>query len=149
MENKFEAGGRQFVISKINAIRQFHIVRRIAPLLTELLPHLASLKKAKDDIDDPEKMAQLTLIATPILKGLATLSNRDSECVLYGLLSAAEMQQSSGNWAKVAIFDDNADEEKRAPGSLMINDMDLPLLLQVAGRVFVYNLSGFFAALPQ
>ncbi len=72
------------------------------------------------------------------MTGLSKLSDADAEFVLYGLLAAAEVQQQAGNWAQVST------------GSmLMIQDLELPMLLQIAGRAFMFNLSGFFSALPR
>lgn len=138
MDNKFEIGGRHFSLSKLDAFKQFHIVRRVGPILTELLPNLDALKVAGEAKNDSDRMKQLANFASPILDGLSKLSDADSEYVLHGLLSCVEVQQAAGNWAKVF-----------ANGFMMINDIELPILLQLAARAFAYNLSGFFAALPQ
>lgn len=125
-------------MNKIDAFKQFHIVRRIGPILGDLLPALGSVKKDMDGLSESEKMDQFAKIASPIMMGLSKLSDADSDKVLYGLLSSVEMQQSSGNWARVAT-----------DSMLMFSDLELPILLQCAGRAFMYNLSGFFAALPK
>ncbi len=138
VENKFEIGGRHFSLTKLDAFKQFHIVRRVGPILTLLLPNLAALKGASEATDESGRLEQMARVATPILEGLSKLSDADAEYVLHGLLSCVEVQQSTGNWAKVF-----------ANGFMMINDLELPILMQVAGRAFAYNLSGFFAALPQ
>lgn len=140
MDNNFEIGGRKFKLSKVNAFKQFHIVRRVGPILAELMPAMKELSKFQNaNLSESEKLEGLAKVVSPIMNGLSKLSDTDADYVLMGLLEAVEMQQQQGNWAKVV-----------AGGSmLMIQDLELPLLLQVAGRAFMFNLSGFFAGLPQ
>ena len=135
MDNKFSIGGKNFQLSKIDAFKQFHIVRRVGPILAELVPSLSEFK-GRDLKDEKQNLEVLAKIATPVMSGLSKLSDADSETVLFGLLSAVEVQQSVG-WAKVS-----------QNGMLMMQDLELPVLLQLAAKSFMYNLQGFFSALP-
>lgn len=137
MERAFSIGGKNFQLSKIDAVKQFHIVRRIGPILAKMLPAITSLQKSKT-ADDSKNEEMLVAFAGPVMEGLSTLSDSDADAVLFGLLQAVEVQQSAGNWAKVC-----------SGSILMIQDIELPILLQLAGRALMFNLSGFFAALPQ
>jgi hypothetical protein len=140
MDNEFDIGGVNFKLRKIDAFKQFHIVRRIAPILSELLPALKDVGagfKNLESLSEAEKFDQMAKIVTPIMDGLSKLSDQDSEFVLLGLLAAVEVN-TSGAWSTVA------------KGSmLMRQDLDLPVLLQLAGRAFMFNLSSFFAVLPR
>lgn len=137
-DRDFEIGTRKFKLNKIDAFKQFHIVRRIGPVLSELLPALKNFQDPKAlALPNEEKFEMIAKLASPFLIGLSKLSDVDADLVLMGLLSSVEMQQPTGNWAKVA-----------SNSLLMIQDMELPVLLQIAGRAFVFNLSGFFSALP-
>jgi hypothetical protein len=94
--------------------------------------------KGMQESKDQDQMDQIAKFLTPIMDGLSKLSDADSEIVLYGLLNAAEIKMAQGNWAKVAT------------GSmLMQQDLELPVLIQVAGKAFMFNLSGFFSAVPK
>jgi hypothetical protein len=137
-ERNFEIGARKFKLNKINAFDQFHIVRRLAPLLGELMPVALKLKSMGDV--NVEKMTDEQLkMFSPIMTGLAKLSDEDSNRVLLGLCSSAEMfQPASNNWARIA-----------GPAGLMFQDLELPELLQIAGRAFMFNLQGFFQSAPQ
>lgn len=140
-ERDFEISGQKFKLNKINAFKQFHIVRRIAPILSELLPAMASISKfmgSETGLSESEKFEQIAAFASPILDGLAKLSDEDSNKVLLGLLEAVEMQQSTGNWARLS----NGTQ-------LMFENLELPVMLQCAGRAFAYNMAGFFNALNQ
>lgn len=140
-DRDFEINGKHFKLCKIDAFKQFHIVRRFGPVLSELLPVLKDAQKHLKNIQsisEDEKLDQVAKIAGPFITGISKLSDQDADFVLLGLLASVEVQQAQGNWAKLA------------QGSMMmIQDMELPLMLQVAGRAFMYNLSGFFSVLPQ
>lgn len=138
-DRDFDIGGRKFKLCKIDAFKQFHIVRRIGPLLADLLPAMKDMGNAKavENMSESQKLDHFAKIAAPIMTGLSKLSDADADLVLFGLLAAVEVQQAAGNWARVST------------GSmLMIQDMELPILLQLAGRAFAFNLSGFFGGLP-
>lgn len=142
-DRDFSFGGKDFKLSKIDAIKQFHIVRRIAPILSELAPHMASAAKFQtvkdvEKLPDDKKFDIIGKFAAPIMTGLSKLSDADADHVLYGLLESIEVKQAAGNWAKVA-----------SGSFLMMQDLEFPVLMQLAGRAFMFNLSGFFGALPQ
>lgn len=140
-DNSFTIGARQFKLRKIHAMKQYHIVRRIAPILAEFLPviqDIVKLSKDKGDVNEAQKFEQIALLAAPLLRGLSKLSDKDSDHVLYGLLTAVEMQQDGMGWARLSTGE-----------QLMFDDLSLPILLQAAGRSFLYNLSDFFDVLPR
>lgn len=140
MENSFELNGRKFKLGKIDAFRQFHIVRRIGPLLSEFMPALAGMSQKKlDKMSEEEKLAEFGRAMTPVMAGLAKLSDADSEYVLFRLLGAVEVHQKDfDTWAKVST-----------DAGIMMQDIELPVLLQLAGRSLMFNLSGFFDLLPR
>lgn len=140
MENSFEINNRKFKLGKIDAFRQFHIVRRIGPLLAEFMPALAGMNQKKmANLSETEKLEEFVKMIQPVMLGLSKLSDADADYVLFRLLGAVEVHQGQfDTWAKVAT-----------DTGLMMQDLELPTLLQVAGRSLIFNLSGFFALLPQ
>lgn len=137
--NDFEIGGRKFKIGKLNTFKQFHIVRRVAPILAEMMPIMSQLQKdlkGSAHLSEEEKFEQNAMLFAPVLTGLSKLSDADSEFVLLGLLSCVEVQIGAG-WTKCAT--DNM---------LMVQDLELPVMLQIGGRAFAANLSNFFDVLP-
>lgn len=137
----FSIGDKNFKLRKIHAMKQYQIVRKIAPILAEFLPavkDMAKIQKSDADMTDDEKWDQLAKVASPILIGLSKLSEEDSQKVLTGLLEAAEIQQEQGNWAKVA-----------SNGQILFDNLPLKMLLQIAWYSFSFNLSDFFAVLPR
>lgn len=137
----FVINEKTYKVRKLNAFRQLHVVRRIAPILKELLPEavkMSKLQKQGSDLSEVSEDETLKMI-TPVMEGFSRLSDIDSEYVIKALLEGAEVQQAQGNWARVATPENG----------LMFQDMDLMTMLQLSARVFMYNLSGFFGALPQ
>ena len=141
MTEDFEINGRKFKLNKINALIQFHIVRRIGPLLTDLMTVLGQIKsKNVDGLDEEAKLQEFARIANPIMLGLSKLSDADSEYVLFRLLSAVEIHQDQFNiWTKVATPDNG----------IVMQDLEFPILIQAATRSLMFNLKGFFSLLPQ
>ena len=137
----FELGGNKFKLGKINAMIQFHIVRRIGPLLAESMSVMGQIAKKKvDHMSEEEKLQEFSKIAEPIMVGLSKLSDQDSEYVLYRLLASVEMHQPKFNmWSTVA----------RPEAGILFQDLEMPVLLQLAGRALMFNLKGFFSLLPQ
>lgn len=145
-ERDFEENGYKFKLNKIDTFKQFHIVRRIGPILGDIMPVVAKLrskfKDMEEEQDEGKKFEQIALLIHPIMQGLSKLSDQDADFVLLGLLSAIEMQQININgsslWMKVSN-----------DSGLQFQSLELPTLLQIAGRSFAYNLRSFFSLLPQ
>lgn len=139
-EREFKIGDRNFKLSKIDAIRQFHIVRRIAPILKDLLPVMGTIAKSKlDSLNEEQKLEEFGRIAGPIMQGLSNLSDSDADFVLYRLLASVEIEQPQfHSWSAVAT-----------ESGVKMQDLELPVLLQLAGRALMYNLAGFFSSLPR
>lgn len=140
MDAEFRIAGREFKMRKLDAFYQYHIVRRLGPILADLAPvikDLASFGEGKfDALPEDEKLESAARFASPIMQGLAKLTDEDSEYVLHGLLSAVEVKNGPA-WVKISNGK-----------VLLMQDMELPVLIQIAGRAFGFNLSGFFGALP-
>lgn len=134
---EFEIQGRKFKLGRLDAMKQFHIVRRMGPILSDLLPAMKDIAGSKnfEAQGEEQKLETIAKFVAPISTGLSKLTDDDANLVLYGLLSSVEVQQSAGNWAWVAT-----------PKMIMIQDLELPVLIQLAGRAFMHNLSSFFSA---
>lgn len=134
-----EIKGRKFKIGKTEVMKQFHVARRISPILTDALPAMKKMKELQenggfDELDENRKLDAIAGVITPFVHGMAKLGDADAELVLFSLLGCCEVYQTEfKTWARVA-------NEKM----LMMQDLDLPTLLQVAGRSFMHNLAGFF-----
>lgn len=124
---EFEIEGRTYRANKIDARSQFHIVRRLAPVLGEIAPAIQAGGK------------QGGMEALPALTAaIAKLSDTDADYCIFGLLKAVSRKQDQGlGWGPVC-----------AETSIMYDDITMPIMLQLAWKAFSFNMSGFFAALP-
>lgn len=139
-ERDFEIGSVKFKLNKVDAMRQFHIVRRMGPLLADLIPAMqkaARVSKNKE-VSDDQKFDDLAELAAPFMTGISKLSDDDANKIIYGLLSSVEMLQESGNWARVAT-----------DSGLMFQNIEFPVMMQAAAKALMYNLGNFFSAIPQ
>jgi len=119
---------------KMDARQQFHVARRIAPLISQIAavgPALAVALSA----NNPQAMEAL---AEPIAKALASMSDEECDYVLDRCLALVQ-RQSGGNGASLWTDVWNA----RA-GRMQFDDIQLPEMIQIATEVLRENLMGFF-----
>ena len=122
---ELELDGHTYRVGKLDARAQFHIVRRLAPVLGELAP---ALQGGKGGLD------ALPLIATAVAK----LSDADADYCIFGLLKVVSRKQPNGlGWGPVAT-----------ENLLMYDDIGMTQMLKLAWEALTFNMSGFFAALP-
>lgn len=137
--------GTQYKFEKLSALSQFHIVRRLAPLIGDVLGVIGNSsvvkdgKKASEMKFDDIDFDSLAKDITPLLTSLSKLPDADVEYTLHNLLKGVS-RNSGGGWARV-ITDTNV---------IMFEDikMNLPLMMQLCVHSFKANLQGFLAALP-
>ena len=135
MAEEFDVAGLKIKVSRISAMKQYHIIRRLAPIMADLVP----LATKFQNMTDSELSKDQSEAIAPILTGIGKMSDADSEYVLYGLLDACEVRQPEvGNWARMI-----------QGGVLMFQDLPITTLFQVAAVAFKVNLQGFISALPQ
>ena len=139
-ERDFSVGDKKFKLSKIDALKQFHIVRRLGPILGDIIPIAQSIRRVKlTDMNEEDQFSLTSKLIAPFMVGISKLSDADAQLVLLGLCSAVEIYQPEYNtWGKVAGSE-----------TLSFSNLGLPLLLRIAAQSFMYNLSDFFALAPQ
>ncbi len=122
---EIEIEGRAYRINKIDARSQFHIVRRLAPVLGKIAPAVQGVKGGMESL--------------PALAGaIADLSDEDADYVLFGLLKALSRKQDQGlGWGPVVTGT-----------SIMYDDITMSTMLKLAWEALSFNMSGFFAAMP-
>lgn len=133
--NTFRCGEHNYIAGNMDARKQFHVVRRLAPFVGGLLPSFAKLEgKKMADLSNEELMSVLPGIAD----ALANMDDDTADYVIFGLLAFATREQAQGlGWAPIC-------DGKKA---MMFNDISMPEMLTIAGRVLMANLGSFFAVL--
>lgn len=138
---EFVVEGNTYRAGRINALEQFHIVRRLAPVVAELAPALQKLGPISALKDEAQAEAALERVGLdevlgPLALAFGKLSDEDANYVLLGLLRACSRREPNGlGWSPVASV-----------GGIMFADVSMPGLLQLGWAVFRENLQGFFAA---
>lgn len=116
----FEINGHEYSSRKLDTFKQLHLVRRAAPALGSIVK--AQQAGARTIVD----------YAGPMADAVAGLPEDDFDWVVHTCLGVVQRKQGS-NWTAV---DTNA--------TLMFDDIELPELLQILGKVIMENLGRFF-----
>lgn len=162
MATEIELSGKRYQIGRLNAMQQFHVSRRIAPIIPSMIPvlmkfyaeiertrnaaanaALGALAAGEDAPSSVEQRDVLGLVDTiapvlqPFADALAGLKDEDAEYVFGTCLSVVERQHQNG-WAKVW---------SAAHKTSMFDDMDIGSMLPLVVRVVVENLGPFINGL--
>lgn len=125
----FEIGGVNYQASHMDAITQFHVARRLAPVLPAL--------KALSGTDGNGGPAWSSLSA--ISEIVAKMPDEDVNYVLDACLSrVSRRKEGETGWAK--LWNSNAK-------ALMFQDLTFPEMLMIAVQVIAGSLGNFMAGL--
>lgn len=135
---EFEIDGRQFRFDKLPAMQQFHVSRKISPLIPPLLPIFVQIQKdtssgvsVKDDLDKIAPMLQ------PFADGLAQMSDEASEYVFNACLGIVRYKHGD-NWIPLWSTTGKV---------VMVEELNDPsLLLRLVVRVIQDSLAPFIAS---
>ena len=133
----FELKGRQFKMDALTGLEQFHLMRRVSPMIPPLAAVLAEF--SKDWAVPADKMLpMIAKSATPFTVALSNMTNEDAEKIFAACLAPLKILNGDtwvGFWnaaAKRAAFDEYD---------------NIATLLPAVVRVIQENLGGFFADL--
>lgn len=141
--NEVPVFGHQYKIGRMNAIQQFHVMRRLGGVAGSLgeafsqvqrLGGAASVEKMVSS-RDAAKSGDVLRVIEPVLLALGAMRDEDVNYVLHNCLSVVERQQSGGGgWARVMP----------QPGVIMFMDIEMPQMLAITWHVLRSNLANFF-----
>lgn len=127
---EIDINGQKYRIGKLDAMRQFHLSRKIAPIIPTLIPVFVKLSKGGSLTDDLGGFAELL---APFAEGISTMSDEASEYVISTCMSVVSRQSGSAfasAWNKQA-------------NTTQFDDMDLAVILQLVIRVVQASLGPF------
>jgi hypothetical protein len=147
---ELEIKGTAYKTAPLNAIKQFHIVRRLGPLFSQLATPgvLSTLKRLQDSANDKaddkspdvlEVMAKLDLseLFGPFSAAFGELSDASSEYIIMECLRVTSRQVAAGGpWAKLVVNN-----------QLMYDDVTMAVMLRLVWAVVQENLAGFLSEL--
>jgi hypothetical protein len=96
MSTDFEMNGNMYRIGRLNAFQQFHLSRRIAPLIPPLVPIFMRLSKEGLSGD----LTTLPELLQPFADGLAVMKDEDAEICINTCMSVVK-RQVGDKWASV------------------------------------------------
>jgi len=101
---EFTHNGHQYRAGRLSAMEQFHVSRRISPLIPPLIPIF--LQMARDTKDGQQQQAanldQLASLFQPFTDGLASMKDADAEYVLSTCLSVVMRRVAdTNNWTPI------------------------------------------------
>lgn len=131
---EIELNGQTYRIGKLNALDQFHVSRRIAPIIPTLIPVFLKLANGEGLAGNIGTVGDAL---KPFAEGIAEMSDEASEFVLSTCLSVVH-RQTGTTWAPVW--------SKQAKAA-MFDDLDLSVLLNLAIRVIKDSLEPFIRGL--
>ncbi|KKL38619.1 hypothetical protein WR30_11205 [Burkholderia contaminans FFH2055] len=146
MATELKLNGVRYAIGKLSAMQQFHVSRRIAPIIPPMIPVLLQFydemdKTAVTPADEKQDVLTLVNSVAPVLQpfadALAGLKDEDAEYVFGTCLSVVERWQGAG-WAKVWNI---------AHKTSMFDDIGIDVMLPLVVRVVVANLGPFISGL--
>lgn len=140
-----EIGGNTYSIGSMPAMTQFHVMRKLGPVLPGIVPVLAQAAAALPQADGQEDggamttvdgVAAIAMAALPLLDGLAAMADADAEYVINHCLSAVMRRDAGGkSWSAVS-----------RDGVTMFDDIDLMTSMQIVWAVLRENYTSFFRA---
>jgi len=131
---QFEINGQTYRAGKMDAFKQFHVSRRIAPIIPTLIPVFLRLANDGSIVKNLDALAE---VLGPFADGIAAMSDESSEFVIGTCLSVVQRQNGS-LWAPVW----NSQQKV-----CMFDDLDLGAMIQIVLRVLQDNLGPFMAGL--
>lgn len=154
---EFQVANYTYRAGRLDAFKQFHVQRRLAPALLALTAGAAeqlavmdqklgqtsppadgadgadpSKAEQLDSIIDPAIFGAMAKIMRPVAEALGSMKDEDVNFILNTCLAAVERKDGNG-WQRVMTR-----------GTLQYADIDAAVMMQLTMRVIQENLGGFF-----
>lgn len=120
---EFEIAGHEYASGKMDTFKQFHVSRRLVPAFGTMAASVTG------EVNFSE-------LVQPLMQAIASMNDADCDFILDACLSVVKRKQKD-SWAPIYAG---------ASQALMFDDIDMSVMLQIAGRVIKDNLAGFFPA---
>lgn len=137
---EFTVNGQGYRTARIDAMRQFHLSRKIAPIIPALIPvfaRLAESQKAENAKPLSSDLAGMAQLFEPFAEAIANMPDETAEYVMGTCLSVVSRQQGT-TWSPIWN-----DRQKVC----MFDDIDTGVMVQIAAHVVRESLGPFLAGL--
>lgn len=134
--------GSTYRIGKLNAFQQFHLSRKVAPIIPTLIPIFIKLQSSRSATGESDAhlagplsgdLAGMAEVMTPFAEGIANMPDDTAEFVLSTCLSAVSRKQGNA-WSQVWNSSKN---------TCMFDDLDIGVMIKLSVRVITESLGPF------
>ena len=125
----------EYRVEKLDAKTQFHLSRKIAPLLPKLLPVFVSISQKDKESILSGNIEELCSVLQPFTDSLAEIPDEQASFI-YDTCLQNVMRKTGKDYAKVV-----------SGNSSMFHDIDLDVTIQIVIKVIWYNLGSFISGL--
>jgi len=141
----FELGEDTYRIGRLNAFQQFHLSRKVAPMIPTLIPLFLKLQASAKDAKVADSsaasalaplsgdMGALAEMLQPFADGIAGMPDETAEFILSTCLGVVQRKQGTA-WFPVWNASQNV---------CMFDDLDLGVMMRLAVRVITESLGPF------
>lgn len=127
----------EYRFDKMSARKQFHVVRRLTPVLVDLAPILKGLKPGSAELQEEDKAAIALKFIEPLGKALSNLKDEDADFILDNLLDT--VSRSAGQGIGYTPI--------RVNGVMMFQDLEMFDELTLAFYAIKANFANFIPAI--
>jgi hypothetical protein len=139
---EFEVNGRNYRSAKMDAMTQFNVIRRLAPVmgpLAQFVKEGAKVAKPNGEILNPGEMPSredAIDLAMPLVKAIAELPEETTDYIISTCMRLVKRDEGQGRgWAK--IWNDQAHRPQ-------MEDIDMVTMLQIVVSVLGGSFGPFF-----
>src|SRR5689334_16802135 len=134
---EFDVAGKNYRADKLDVFQQFHVQRKVAPLIPPLIPVYVKIQAMQAHGGLTKNLSAIAEVLQPFTDSIASLPDKDAEYVLSTCLSVVRRQHGD-HWAPIWSASAKA---------LMFDDLDLGSALPIVVRVIRANLGPFIEGL--
>ena len=133
MNTIVEVNGASYRFGRLDAMKQFHVTRRLLPILAEMGMSAGMIAQLRGEETEKGIMG----LMGPVMGIISKMADEDVEYIIRTCLSVVKRQQGEA-WAPV----------QAANGSMMFADVDMTVMIRLTIEVLKGNLEGFFGPPP-
>jgi hypothetical protein len=131
---EFEIDGHKYRAEKLDAMKQWHVSRKLAPLIPVMLPAFLAMK----DLENPEEdLMGLANMLQPLADGFASMSDESSEYLINTCMVVVQ-RQVGNTWGRVW---DAPSKTSTFP------DIDMLVMVKIVIKVIQDSLGSFISGL--
>jgi hypothetical protein len=131
----FTINNAEYRVEKLDAKTQFHLSRKIAPLLPKLLPVFIKVSQSEKESLLSGNIGELCEVLEPFAEALANIPDEHASFIYDACLQNV-MRKTGKDYAKIV-----------SNNLAMFEDIDLDATLQIVIKVIWHNLGSFISGL--